>query len=132
MVFEETQEEDDDDLTCGKLVLPSLMHDREKDGTSKIRYGIIAALKYEEELFRAELSNVKKIELLNKPAYTGILGNNEVMIMQCGMGKVSAGICTQAMIDAFHPDFIINTGCAGALDPELNVGDVVVSNSVVE
>lgn len=132
IVFEETHEEDDDDLTCGKLVLPSLIHDNRKEEARRIRYGIIAALKYEEDLFRAELSNVKKITLLNKPAYTGILGNNEVIIMQCGMGKVSAGICAQAMIDGYHPDFIINTGCAGALNPKLKVGDVVISDSVIE
>ena len=95
-------------------------------------YGIIAALKYEEDLFRAELSDVKKITILNKPAYTGILGDNEVIIMQCGMGKVSAGICAQAMIDSYHPDFIINTGCAGALDNDLKVGDVVISDNVIE
>lgn len=132
MVFEETQEEDDDDLTCGKLILPTLLHDNRKEEARRIRYGIIAALKYEEDLFRAELSNVKKITLLNKPAYSGILGNNEVIIMQCGMGKVSAGICAQAMIDGYHPDFIINTGCAGALNPKLKVGDVVISDSVIE
>ncbi|MCQ2753177.1 MAG: 5'-methylthioadenosine/adenosylhomocysteine nucleosidase [Bacilli bacterium] len=132
IVFEDTHEEDNDDLTCGKLVLPSLIHENKKADARRIRYGIIAALKYEEDLFRAELSNVKKITLLNKPAYTGILGNNEVIIMQCGMGKVSAGICAQAMIDGYHPDYIINTGCAGALDPNLKVGDVVISDSVIE
>lgn len=131
-IHNETNEEDNDDLTCGKLVLPTLINENNKKDSRRVRYGIIAALKYEEDLFRAELSNVKRITLLNKPAYTGILGNNEVIIMQCGMGKVSAGICAQAMIDTYHPDFIINTGCAGALDPKLNVGDIVVSDSVVE
>lgn len=128
----QTDEQDNEDLTCGKLILPSLINDYNNKESKRVRYGIIAALKYEEDLFRAELSNVKRITLLNQPAYTGILGNSEVIIMQCGMGKVSAGICAQAIIDKYHPNFIINTGCAGALSSELNVGDVVVSDSVVE
>ncbi len=132
MICEDTHEEDEDDLTCGKLLLPVIANDVRKEKPLRKRYGIIAALKYEEDLFRAELSDVKKITLLNKPAYTGILGDNEVIIMQCGMGKVSAGICAQTIIDMYHPDYIINTGCAGALDPELKVGDVVVSDKVVE
>ena len=108
------------------------MNNAKETEKSRPRFGIIAALQYEEELFRDNLSDVKMITLLNKPAYTGILGSNEVIVMQCGMGKVSAGICAQAMIDLYHPDFIINTGCAGALDPTLKVGDVVISDSVVE
>lgn len=132
MVCDDNYDEDDDDLTCGKLLLPNVVNDSKKDKKVKTRYGIIAALKYEEDLFRAQLSNVTKVTLLNKPAYTGFLGDNEVIIMQCGMGKVSAGICAQAMIDNYHPDFIINTGCAGALNPELKIGDIVVSESVVE
>ena len=132
MVCQDSPEEDEDGLTCGTLLLQDIRNDMKKEDTGKTRYGIIAALQYEEDLFRAELSNVKKITLLNKPAYTGILGDNEVVIMQCGMGKVSAGICAQTMIDLYHPDYIINTGCAGALDPSLKVGDVVISDKVVE
>lgn len=132
VVCDDSIEEDDEDLSCGKLVLPSIINDKAEEKKRRTRYGIIAALKYEEDLFRAELTNVNKITLLNKPAYTGILGDNEVIIMQCGMGKVSAGICAQAIIDNYHPDYIINTGCAGSLDSSLKVGDIVVSNSVVE
>lgn len=132
IICDDNYGEDEDDLTCGKLLLPNVCNDSSKNKNAKTRYGIIAALKYEEDLFRAHLSNVTKITLLNKPAYTGFLGDNEIIIMQCGMGKVSAGICAQAMIDNYHPDYIINTGCAGALNPDLKVGDVVVSRSVVE
>lgn len=97
-----------------------------------MRYGIIAALEFEEKIFRKEMTDMQEVTILSKPAYYGKIGYNEVIVMQCGMGKVSAGISAQAMIDLFHPDVVINTGCAGALDPNLKIGDVVVSDSVVE
>ena len=98
----------------------------------KIRYGIIAALDFEEQLIREKLNNIEESELLSIPVYRGTIGNNEVVLMRCGMGKVSAGISTQVLIDNFHPDYIINTGCAGALSPDLKIGDIVLSSCVVE
>lgn len=98
----------------------------------KIRYGIIAALDFEEQLIREKLNNIEESELLSIPVYRGTIGDYEVVLMRCGMGKVSAGICTQALIDVFHPDYIINTGCAGALSPDLKIGDIVLSTCVVE
>lgn len=97
-----------------------------------MRYGIIAALEFEGQLFKKEMVNVKEFTILNKPAYSGMIGKNEVVVMQCGMGKVSASIGAQVMFSEYHPDFVINTGCAGALDPSLKIGDVVISQSVVE
>lgn len=103
-----------------------------KNRSAKKRYGIIAALEFEEKLFKSQFENVEETVLLNKPAYKGTIGDNEVIVMQCGMGKVSAGICAQALIDKFHPDYIINTGCAGSLAKGLRIGDVVISDCVIE
>ena len=96
------------------------------------KYVIIAALDYEVNIIRDALGNASEISILGFPAYKGIIGSCEVAVMRCGMGKVSAAIATQAMIDFFRPDYVINTGCAGALSPELRIGDVVVSECVVE
>lgn len=95
-------------------------------------YAIIAALDFEEELIRDQLEDMEETELLSTPVYTGTIGSHRVVLMRCGMGKVSAGIGAQALIDEYHPDYVINTGCAGALSPELGIGDVVLSKSVVE
>lgn len=95
-------------------------------------YAIVAALDFEVRLIRDELDDMEETELLGIPVYCGIIGDKEVVVMQCGMGKVSAGIGTQALIDKYEPDYVINTGCAGALAAELDVGDVVISDRVVE
>ncbi|MDO5849795.1 MAG: 5'-methylthioadenosine/adenosylhomocysteine nucleosidase [Methanobacteriaceae archaeon] len=96
------------------------------------RYAIIAALDFEVELLKNELVNMEEIDIIGTPAYKGTIGNHEVIVMQCGMGKVSAADGTQALIDKFHPDYIINTGCAGGIGKGLSIGDIVVSDSVIE
>ncbi len=62
----------------------------------------------------------------------GRLGGAEVVVAQCGIGKVFAAVCAEAMILKYAPDKIINTGVAGSLSPEVGLLDIAVSSSVVE
>ncbi len=121
-------------ITLTFLILFSLCActQKEEKAPEKERFAVIAALEYEVSLIRDSLENMEETELLSTPVYKGTIGNCEVVVMQCGMGKVSAGIGTQALIDKYEPDYIINTGCAGALSPELGIGDTVLSSNVVE
>ena len=59
----------------------------------------------------------------------GSIGGNDIVIQKCGIGKVNAAIGTVEMIDAYRPDLVISTGCAGGADTGLNVADVVVSTA---
>ena len=52
------------------------------------------------------------------------------MVQKCGIGKVNAALGTQRMINEFHPDVIISSGCAGGNGEEINVQDVVVSSEL--
>lgn len=97
-----------------------------------MKIGIIAALPEEVSALKAALENAQEVSLGGTIYHTGSIGGSSVVLMQCGMGKVSAAAGTQAMITAFSPDTIINTGCAGALAAELKVGDFVVSSATVE
>ncbi len=49
----------------------------------------------------------------------------------CGIAKVNAALCTQAVIDNFHPDCIINAGIAGGMNSDVKVCDIVVSSEVL-
>ncbi|MDO4477495.1 MAG: 5'-methylthioadenosine/adenosylhomocysteine nucleosidase [Lachnospiraceae bacterium] len=102
----------------------------EPSGRTKI--GIIAALSCELEILKEALTDDVVESLAGTEFYCGTIGNYDVVLMQCGMGKVSAGAGAQAMITAYNPDYIINTGCAGALAEELAVGDIVVADKTVE
>ena len=52
--------------------------------------------------------------------------------MRSGIGKVNAGICTQILVDDFHVDAVINTGIAGSLRAEINIGDIVLSTDTMQ
>lgn len=49
----------------------------------------------------------------------------------CGIAKVNAALCTQVMIDSFHPDAVINTGVAAGMKPDVKVCDIVISDEVL-
>ena len=87
---------------------------------------------------------VEEIELLHKHAqvsgsrtkagityYEGTLHGMPVVFCKSGVGKVNAAVCTQLLIDQ-GVDSVLFTGVAGALDPELEVGDIVISTNCVQ
>ena len=61
----------------------------------------------------------------------GKLNDKEIILRQCGIGKVNAAVGTAELIRTFHPDCVISTGVAGGIDSCLNVMDVVVSTKTV-
>ena len=72
------------------------------------------------------------IERAGMKFHEGVLNGKEVVIVQCGIGKVNAGICVQILADIFQVDAVINTGVAGSLRSEINIGDIVVSSDSCE
>lgn len=95
--------------------------------------GIIGAME-------EEISGIKKVletEKFERIGNTEFIickfsDNLDVVLTVCGIGKVNAAICAQALIDKYKPDYIINTGVAGGIDPSVNVSDVVVSTDLIE
>ena len=61
-----------------------------------------------------------------------LFGGVSVVLVKCGVGKVSAAMCTQTLIDRFCVSHVINTGVAGSLDARINIGDIVVSTDAVQ
>ncbi|BBK28067.1 5'-methylthioadenosine/S-adenosylhomocysteine nucleosidase [Staphylococcus arlettae] len=92
--------------------------------------GIIGAMEEEVAILKNNLVNLSEITVGHVKFYKGLLNNKEVVLSQSGIGKVNVAISTTLLIEKFHPDMIINTGSAGALDEHLSVGDVVVSSDV--
>ena len=97
-----------------------------------MRIAIIGAMVSEVELLRERIEGRTTSDHAGKEFYTGTLGGADVVLTACGVGKVAAASRTQAMIDVFSPDRIIFTGIAGALDPRIDIGDVVVSTDCVQ
>lgn len=104
--------------------------DNKSDDTERI--GIIGAMDTEVSTIKEEM-DIERIETIaNMDFCIGTLGGKDIVVAQCGMGKVNAGICAQIMIMQYNATAIINTGVAGSLDYSLNIGDYIVSVDAVQ
>ena len=94
--------------------------------------GIICAMKIEADAIRASLSNTKSETISGVEFTTGTLHGKDVVIAVCGIGKVFAAICTEAMIIKYAPSLIINSGVAGTLTDALSIGDIAIAKTLVQ
>lgn len=95
------------------------------------RIGIIGAMPSELVDIRAALPGSEIVKKAGYEYYVNrISDDTEVIHVCCGIAKVNAAICTQALIDTFEPDAIINAGIAGGMHGDVKVCDIVISNEV--
>ncbi len=59
-----------------------------------------------------------------------LFDNGDVVVRKCGIGQVNAALGAQRLINEFHPDCIISSGCAGGNGDDVNVQDVIVSTEL--
>ena len=94
--------------------------------------GIIGAMDNEIEHLKSSM-DIKKMEAIaGMTYYCGTLCEHEAVLVRCGIGKVNAAICAQTLITHFGVGRVINTGVAGSLDKDINIGDIVVSTDAVQ
>ena len=94
--------------------------------------GIIGAMQEEIELLLEQMDN-KQTEIHAGISYhRGVFRGKKVVLTRSGVGKVNAAVCTQILIDKFGADAVLFTGVAGAVDPDLNIGDIVISSSSLQ
>ena len=94
--------------------------------------GIIGAMEVEVAILKEKMEDVRIIKKASRDFYEGILAGKKVVVVRSGIGKVNAGICAQILADVFSVDAIINTGIAGSLNKNINIGDIVLSTDVVQ
>ncbi len=94
--------------------------------------GIICAM--EKELYNLNnmLQKKKEEKISNIKFTTGILNNVECVTAVCGVGKVAAAVCTQAMIQRYKPDCLVNVGVAGSLSNEIRPCSIVIAKDLVQ
>ena len=59
-----------------------------------------------------------------------VFADSDVLVQKCGIGKVNAALGAQRMINEFHPDCIISSGCAGGNGDDIEVQDIIVSSEL--
>ena len=94
--------------------------------------GIIGAMSVEVEALKAKISNAKREVISGIEFVSGELCGAEVVVAQCGIGKVFAAICAQTMIIKYGVSRIINTGVAGTLSHKIGILDFAISTAVVQ
>ena len=81
----------------------------------------VIALKSEAKTLLDKVENLSEISLADKPAYSCKIGGNDAIIAISGIGKVSAALTTQLLIDKFNPEYIVNFGTCGGLNDSVKV-----------
>mgnify|MGYP002421355005 CR=1 FL=1 len=105
---------------------------QEKWSKGNMKIGIIGAMQIEVDNLKAHMEDVSE-EVVSGVTFTkGTIGGKEVIAAVCGVGKVFAAICTEAMILTYHVDMVINIGVAGTLCKELGVMGIAVADMVVQ
>ncbi|HFH8272265.1 TPA: 5'-methylthioadenosine/adenosylhomocysteine nucleosidase [Streptococcus agalactiae] len=96
-----------------------------------MKIGIIAAMEEELKLLVENLEDKSQETVLSNVYYSGRYGEHELVLVQSGVGKVMSAMSVAILVESFKVDAIINTGSAGAVATGLNVGDVVVADTLV-
>ena len=92
--------------------------------------GIIGAIE-EVNAIIEKMTNVESKEKAGMTFNKGTLEGKEAVVVRSGIGKVNAGLCTQILVDDYKIDAVINTGIAGSLKNQIDIGDIVLSSDAL-
>ena len=96
------------------------------------KIGIIAAMEEEMNEIKNIITNIRKTQIYNLIFWEGNINENECVLIECGVGKVNAARVTQVLIDKYDIKYIINVGSAAGASEELNIGDIVIGEKLVQ
>ena len=93
-----------------------------------MKLGIIGAMEIEIALIRERMDVESTHTEAGMEFFSGKLDGRDVVLSKCGVGKVCAAACAQLMVSRFGVTHLVNTGIAGAISPELEIGNIVVAD----
>ncbi len=97
----------------------------------KIKLGIIGAMDQEVETLLGSMTCKSACQKAGSTFYEGKLEGLDAVVVRCGIGKVNAALCAQILCDVFGVTHLVNTGIAGSLCSDLNIGDLVISRDAM-
>ena len=95
------------------------------------KLGIIGAMSIEVENLKSLMIGLTVKEKAGMEFYEGLVEGLACVVVQCGVGKVNAAMCVQILCDCFSVTHIVNTGVAGSLCAQLDIGDFVISREAI-
>lgn len=96
-----------------------------------MKLGIIGAMDVEVATLKAKMEGVTVATHARSEYYEGTLEGTPAVVVQCGVGKVNAALCAQILISVYGVTHIVNTGIAGSLCAQLDIGDLVISRDAM-
>lgn len=96
-----------------------------------MKLGIIGAMTVEVETLKEQMTQLVTEDYAGMTFYQGLLEELPVVVVVCGVGKVNAAMCVQILCDRFGITHLVNTGVAGSLCAELDIGDFVISRDAM-
>ena len=94
--------------------------------------GIIGAMDEEISVISSEIKNLTVYDINNMKFYKGKIYDKDIVLVKSGIGMVNASITTTLLFKEFGVDKILFSGVAGSLNRNVNVGDVVIGDSLLE
>lgn len=94
--------------------------------------GIIGAMEIEVARLKETMKEVTVTKKAGMEFYQGTLSGCPAVVVRSGVGKVNAALCAQILVDVFGVTAIVNTGIAGSLRAEINIGDIVISEDTLQ
>ncbi len=94
--------------------------------------GIIGAMAQEVAALKNAMEHVEIRTIAGMEFYRGTISGRDVVVVRSGIGKVNAAVCCQVLADHYGVDAVINTGIAGSLRAEINIGDIVLSSDALQ
>lgn len=95
------------------------------------KLGIIGAMIVEVETLKEKMESKTIATIAGMEFCEGILEGLPAVVVQCGVGKVNAAMCAQILCSTYHVTHLVNTGIAGSLCNDLDVGDLLVSQDAI-
>lgn len=95
------------------------------------KLGIIGAMTVEVQTLKQQMKDLRTVQRAGMEFCEGLLEDLPAVVVQCGVGKVNAALCVQILCDCFGVTHLVNTGVAGSLCAELDIGDFVISRDAM-
>lgn len=95
--------------------------------TEEPRIAVVSAFEPEWQILKAAMANPEEHAINGNAFVTGTLSGKPVVLFLSGISMVNAAMNTQIALDRFEVSAIVFSGIAGGVDPDLDVGDVVIA-----
>lgn len=96
-----------------------------------MKIGIIGAMEVEVTTLKQRMEVSRVVTKASMEFNEGVLNGKDVVVVRSGIGKVNAAVCAQILVDVFNVDVIINSGIAGGINDNVDIGDIVISSDVL-